>query len=107
LLDGDEYGSWVDARLTEKGIDQAKTAHAAWEEQIQKGVPVPQSFYVSPLNRCLATANVTFGGLSIPGIEPFKPVVKEVSSFQSHALLLHSKGCILVHVYVHGRYTIT
>ncbi|KAJ5753928.1 uncharacterized protein N7511_008081 [Penicillium nucicola] len=78
LLDGDEHGSWVDARLTEKGIDQAKTAHAAWTEQIKKGVPAPQTYYVSPLNRCLATAQVTFAGLPIPGTEPFKPIVKEV-----------------------------
>ncbi|KAJ5306084.1 hypothetical protein PENANT_c024G05074 [Penicillium antarcticum] len=78
LLDGDEYGSWVDAHLTEKGIDQAKTAHAAWEEQIEKGVPAPQSYYVSPLNRCLATAQVTFAGLPMSGTEPFKPIVKEL-----------------------------
>jgi Fructose-2,6-bisphosphatase len=78
LLDGDEYGTWVDARLTDVGISQAKTAHDAWAKQIKQKIPPPQSYYVSPLNRCCQTAQVTFEGLDMPLTSPFRPVIKEV-----------------------------
>ncbi|KAF7167371.1 hypothetical protein CNMCM5623_000669 [Aspergillus felis] len=78
LLDGDDNGTWVDARLTPVGIAQAETAHRAWETQIENKIPFPQSYYVSPLNRCLATASITFRGLKMPHTEPFRPVVKEL-----------------------------
>ncbi|RHZ53665.1 phosphoglycerate mutase family protein [Aspergillus thermomutatus] len=78
LLDGDENGTWVDARLTPVGIAQAETAHRAWETQLDNKIPFPQSYYVSPLNRCLATASITFRGLKMPHTEPFRPVVKEL-----------------------------
>lgn len=79
LQDGDSHGQWVDARLTPQGIEQAKVAHRAWKDQLQADIPSPQSFYVSPMNRCLATAQVTFDGLPIAGITPFRPIIKEVS----------------------------
>ncbi|KAJ5211886.1 uncharacterized protein N7498_003532 [Penicillium cinerascens] len=78
LLDGDEHGTWVDARLTELGISQAKTAHDAWKKQIEHKIPSPQSYYVSPLNRCCKTAQVTFEGLDMPLTNPFRPVIKEL-----------------------------
>ncbi|KAL4925721.1 phosphoglycerate mutase family protein [Aspergillus undulatus] len=82
LLDGDETGSWFDARLTEVGREQARTAHAAWKTQIERGIPVPRSFYVSPLMRCCETAWITFQGLGIgingEGEGEFRPVVKEL-----------------------------
>ncbi|KGO37151.1 Histidine phosphatase superfamily, clade-1 [Penicillium expansum] len=78
LQDGDEDGNWVDARLTEQGRRQAQAAHAAWGEQIKAGIPSPESYYVSPLNRCLETAQITFQGLAIPGTDPFKPTIKEL-----------------------------
>ncbi|GFF59207.1 phosphomutase-like protein 3 [Aspergillus lentulus] len=78
LLDGDDNGTWVDARLTPVGIAQAETAHRVWETQIENKIPFPQSYYVSPLNRCLATASITFRGLKMPHTEPFRPVVKEL-----------------------------
>ena len=40
-------------------------------------IPVPQSYYTSPLTRCLQTANITFANLKLPPQTPFKPVVKE------------------------------
>jgi broad specificity phosphatase PhoE len=80
LLDGDENGTWVDARLTDLGISQAKTANKAWKKQIEDKIPSPQSYYVSPLNRCLATATLTFEGLGLPHTDPFRPMIKEVSS---------------------------
>ncbi|KAJ5386081.1 hypothetical protein N7509_008622 [Penicillium cosmopolitanum] len=77
LLDGDEFGTWADARLTDVGISQAKAARAAWEEQLEHSIPIPESYYVSPLIRCCATAQVTFDGLDMPLTKPFRPVIKE------------------------------
>lgn len=79
LLDGNETSSWDDARLTEVGKSQAQTAHNAWRKQIESKIPFPESFYVSPLNRCLQTAFITFDGLDKDIVKPFRPVVKEVS----------------------------
>lgn len=39
---------------------------------------VPEKFYTSPLDRCLATANVTFDGLQLPAQQPCIPEVKEL-----------------------------
>ncbi|BAE64944.1 unnamed protein product [Aspergillus oryzae RIB40] len=78
LQNGDETGTWVDARLTPLGISQAETANQAWRTQIQNNIPSPQSYYVSPLNRCLATASITFKDLGLPHTEPFRPVIKEL-----------------------------
>ncbi|EAW11619.1 histidine phosphatase family protein [Aspergillus clavatus NRRL 1] len=78
LQDGDANTTWVDARLTAVGIAQAETARAAWSAQIDAGIPPPQAYYVSPLNRCLATASITFLGLKMPHTQPFRPVVKEL-----------------------------
>ncbi|PYH84774.1 phosphoglycerate mutase-like protein [Aspergillus uvarum CBS 121591] len=78
LLDGDDNGTWVDARLTPLGISQAQTAHSAWKTQLAHKIPTPESYYVSPLNRCLATANHTFSGLGIPHTDPFRPLIKEL-----------------------------
>lgn len=88
LLDGDETGNWVDARLNEVGIAQAELAHRTWERQIEAKIPPPQSYYVSPLNRCLATAAITFRGLDLPGVNPFRPMIKEVLPFLPSLLLI-------------------
>jgi broad specificity phosphatase PhoE len=40
-------------------------------------MPAPQSYYSSPLSRCLITANITFSDLPLPAKRPFVPVVKE------------------------------
>ncbi|KAH8423448.1 histidine phosphatase family protein [Aspergillus melleus] len=78
LQDGDENGTWVDSRLTKLGESQAETAHRAWLSQIEAGIPAPQSYYASPLNRCLATASITFKGTGLPLTEPFRPLLKEL-----------------------------
>ena len=58
--------------------------------QIKDKIPSPQSYYVSPLNRCLATASITFKDLGLPHTEPFRPVIKEVSwDHQSLSLVLN------------------
>ena len=41
-------------------------------------IQVPQSYYTSPLSRCLQTANITFSGLNLPVYYPFIPTVKEL-----------------------------
>lgn len=41
-------------------------------------MPVPESYYVSPLKRCCETAMETFSALSLPPERTFRPIVKEV-----------------------------
>lgn len=78
LLDGNETMVWSDARLTDVGKAQAKTANYAWRKQIENQIPFPEMFYVSPLNRCLQTAFITFDELDKDIVRPFRPTVKEV-----------------------------
>lgn len=62
------------------GKDQAKAANVFWRKQLEvQRMPAPETYYVSPLDRCLSTANITFGGLNLPKGRYFAPVVKEVS----------------------------
>ncbi|KAI1380623.1 phosphoglycerate mutase-like protein [Hypoxylon crocopeplum] len=78
LLDGDEQSTWSDARLTEKGKQQAGALNAFWRGSIEnEGIPPPQRYYTSPLARCLETTRITYSGLSVPPDQPFKPIVKE------------------------------
>jgi broad specificity phosphatase PhoE len=41
-------------------------------------MPLPQSYYVSPLDRALHTSQLTFSSLPTPPEHPFTPVVKEL-----------------------------
>ena len=78
--EGNGTVTWADAHLTPQGIDEASQNGAYWAQQlaIEGGVPAPNSYYVSPLFRCLQTANLTFGGLNLPsGAAPFVPTTKE------------------------------
>lgn len=69
---------WEDAHLTDAGVLQAQIAHNFWARQIEvEKIQRPQSYYTSPLARCLATANITFEGLETPEYYPFVPTVKE------------------------------
>ncbi|KIW91612.1 uncharacterized protein Z519_07580 [Cladophialophora bantiana CBS 173.52] len=77
LLDGNATATWSDAHLTNNGIAQALVANKFWLSRIQEQkIPTPQKYYVSPLYRCLSTANLTFSGLPLPPNEPFVPTVK-------------------------------
>ncbi|EEP81266.1 conserved hypothetical protein [Uncinocarpus reesii 1704] len=78
MLDGNETSTWADAHLTDRGIADAKVANSVWATQIEHGIPVPESYYTSPLYRCLETADVTFGTLNLPLSHPFVPTVKEL-----------------------------
>ncbi len=68
----------ADPRLTPIGEEQARSAHAAWECEILRGLPVPQKFYCSPLTRATRTLELTFEGI-LPA--QLKPVILEVISF--------------------------
>ncbi|KAI5271177.1 phosphoglycerate mutase-like protein [Aureobasidium subglaciale] len=73
---GNSTNSWQDADLTPAGTAQALKANKFWSQQLlSQKIQPPQSFYVSPLTRCLKTANLTFSGLS--AISNFIPTIKE------------------------------
>lgn len=72
--------TFLDAHLTDRGKQQALTANATWRRALASGLPAPESYYCSPLDRCLETAKLTFDGLELPKDRPFKPLVKEVIS---------------------------
>lgn len=76
-IDGNGTAIWSDAHLDNAGIAQAQIAHDFWahELSVQK-IPAPQSYYTSPLFRCLQTANITFAGLAVPKTQPFVPTIK-------------------------------
>ncbi|KAK5111478.1 hypothetical protein LTR62_004930 [Meristemomyces frigidus] len=78
-LNGNATTTWYDADLTANGINQALVAHNFWQHElaVQK-MPYPQSYYSSPLTRCLKTANYTFAGIQTPAYYPFVPTVKEL-----------------------------
>jgi broad specificity phosphatase PhoE len=40
-------------------------------------MPYFESYYSSPLTRCVQTAQTTFGNLTFPPTHPFEPVIKE------------------------------
>lgn len=71
--------TWADAELTDIGIQQAQIANDFWRSALSdSGISPPVTYYVSPLNRCLETARVTFSGLDLPKSQPFIPTVKEL-----------------------------
>ena len=78
-LEGNGTVNWVDAQLTDLGLEQARQAGHFWaKEMAEQKIPMPQSYYSSPLDRCLATARATFSTLDLPPDRPFRPIVKEV-----------------------------
>lgn len=77
-LDGNSTVTWSDAHLSPLGITQALAVNEFWASEIKnQKIPTPQSYYTSPLTRCLQTANYTFNGLDLPARNPFIPEVKE------------------------------
>jgi broad specificity phosphatase PhoE len=77
LLDGNSTATWNDAHLTNNGIQQALKANKFWLSLIQQQkITTPDTYYTSPLYRCLSTANLTFSGLPLPADKPFKPTIK-------------------------------
>ncbi|KAF3935129.1 hypothetical protein ABW20_dc0101881 [Dactylellina cionopaga] len=77
-LYGNGTAVWEDPSLTPFGISQAVKAHDFWKHQIEvQKITAPDAYYVSPLARCLETANITFSGLPLKSRHPFIPTVKE------------------------------
>ncbi|TLD38691.1 Calcium channel [Venturia nashicola] len=78
-LDGNDTITWADAHITPKGEAQALVAHEFWKKGlVEAKIPAPEKYYSSPLDRCAATANLTFKGLDLPEKRGFKPVIKEL-----------------------------
>ncbi|CAG8952276.1 hypothetical protein HYFRA_00001015 [Hymenoscyphus fraxineus] len=79
LQNGNSTTTWSDALLTPTGESQALAAHAFWKHQLTtQSQPSPQTYYTSPLLRCLRTAFLTFTDLPLPPSQPFKPLIKEL-----------------------------
>lgn len=79
LQEGNGTLVFSDAHLTATGIEQARTANRTWRKLLEEEkAPAPQTYYVSPLYRCLQTAQETFQGLPLPEGREYKPIVKEV-----------------------------
>ncbi|KAF2671226.1 putative GPI anchored protein [Microthyrium microscopicum] len=77
-LNGNSTTSWDDAKLTANGVKQAQVANAFWASRIAlQKIRTPDTYFTSPLSRCLATANITFSGLSLPKKSKFVPLIKE------------------------------
>ena len=77
--DGNATVTWADAHIDSNGIAQAQIAADFWASRIKlQKIPLPQTYYTSPLTRCLETANITFSQLPLPEHKPFIPTVKEL-----------------------------
>jgi broad specificity phosphatase PhoE len=77
-LNGNSTNSWEDAAIDPLGVAQAQAAHSLWARLIeQQGIETPDTYFTSPLTRCLQTSNITFSGLNLPRHKPFIPTVKE------------------------------
>jgi broad specificity phosphatase PhoE len=71
--------TWANAELTPLGVAQALKVNEFWKTALAKvGIPPPESYYTSPLQRCLQTANVTFSDIGSPAESEFKPIIKEL-----------------------------
>ncbi|KAH7305432.1 histidine phosphatase superfamily [Stachybotrys elegans] len=78
-LDGDGSRTWFDADLVDEGVEEAKTLSRLFADGIEnRGFPLPDSIYTSPLSRCLATTKLAFKGILEDRGTLFKPKVKEL-----------------------------
>ncbi|KAI9756750.1 MAG: hypothetical protein M1815_002922 [Lichina confinis] len=79
LQSGNGSDIWTDAHLTPQGVMDAQRAGAFWKRKIaEDSIPLPETYYVSPLWRAIATADITFARLPLPEDRPFLPRVKEL-----------------------------
>ncbi len=80
--DGDDTMTWYDAELTSNGVKQATSMCNAWDRQLSLDsdpVPLPQSFYVSPMRRTSQTFTLTWSSLAHHTSDNFTPQVKEMA----------------------------
>lgn len=79
LLDGNGTSTWADALLTPVGVKEAQKASNFYKTLYeQQRMPHFETYYSSPLRRCIQTANTTFGTLDMPSNHPFVPTIKEL-----------------------------
>lgn len=76
IQDGNGTMEWYDAMLTDNGIDQINQLSKSWKKQLYtNNAPLPQSYYVSPMRRCLQTYNYTWSSIlndtKVPLIKEF------------------------------------
>lgn len=77
MQEGNGTMEWYDAELTANGQKQIESLSEAWKEQLYtNGAPFPQSFYVSPMRRCLQTYNDTWSSITNQS-DKYVPVIKE------------------------------
>ncbi|KAF2818776.1 phosphoglycerate mutase-like protein [Ophiobolus disseminans] len=77
-LDGNGTVTWADAKLTDGGVKQAARVKDFWAHLIKdEEITPPETYYTSPMYRCLDTAKLTFTGLDLPRKSPFVPIIKE------------------------------
>lgn len=77
-LQGNGTVTWADAKLTDVGVQQATRVKKFWSHLIKdEKITPPETYYSSPLYRCLDTAKITFTGLDLPRRSPFVPIIKE------------------------------
>lgn len=82
-LDGDPESNitWADAYLSKLGERQAGEQSRFWRTQLAEArMPVPSSWFVSPMERACRTAQITFESLAREGKldKEWKPIVKEL-----------------------------
>lgn len=78
-MTGNGTVTWADPQLTANGFDQAQKANAYYKNLYEtQNMPHFESYYSSPLKRCLQTANTTFSTLKVPAKHPFVPTIKEL-----------------------------
>jgi broad specificity phosphatase PhoE len=69
----------VDAKLTEDGIRLAQHLGSLWVDWADAvGVPLPETFYTSPLARCLETTELVYAPVMARHGRTLRPVVKEL-----------------------------
>ncbi|THH21431.1 hypothetical protein EUX98_g8388 [Antrodiella citrinella] len=70
-LNGDEELTWgPDPLLTPLGQSQALEARDAWLAELSCDIPLPETFYSSPLKRALDTWSLTFAGFGNDEVLP-------------------------------------
>ncbi|KAK7404104.1 putative phosphoglycerate mutase pmu1 [Neonectria punicea] len=78
LQTGNGTANWEDPLLTDAGLREALKANAYFKSRFEDhGMPPFESYYTSPLARCVITARETFANLRLPSSRRFEPVVKE------------------------------
>ncbi|KAL7268957.1 putative phosphoglycerate mutase pmu1 [Rhizina undulata] len=99
--DGNGNITWADALLTPEGEQEALKANAAWKTQIEAHVPLPDSFYSSPLRRAANTLLLNWRDITPkPGANP-TPIFKEKLR---ETIGIHTDGRRNTSSYLHATY---